>query len=101
MLPEATMHERGDGSGADARRPITGVERLRERRGKERVTFADVADHLQDFAVANPNDRGLIDRLGTFLAEAEAKPHGHDGPTPGSDVVADNPRLVEGRSPSA
>src|SRR5512138_322940 len=99
MLPEASMHERVDGSGTGARRPITGVERLRERRGKERVTFADVADHLQDFAVANPNDRELIDRLGTFLAEAEAKPHGHDGPTPGSDVVAENPQLVGHRSP--
>ena len=69
MLPEASMHERVDGSGTGARRPITGVERLRERRGKERVTFADVADHLQDFAVANPDQRDLIDRLGTFLAD--------------------------------
>ena len=46
MLPEASMRERGDGSGVGARRPITGVERLRERRGKEGVTFADVADLL-------------------------------------------------------
>ena len=40
------MHEGVDRSGADTRRAITGVERLRERRGDERVTFADVADHL-------------------------------------------------------
>jgi hypothetical protein len=90
------MHEGVDRSGADTRRAITGVERLRERRGDERVTFADVAD-LQDFAVANPDQRELIDRLGTFLAGAGGKPHWHDGRAPGSDVVAENPRLVQDR----
>jgi hypothetical protein len=91
------MHEGVDRSGADTRRAITGVERLRERRGDECVTFADVADHLQDFAVANPDQRALIDRLGTFLAGAGGKPHWHDGRAPGSDVVAENPRLVQDR----
>jgi Family of unknown function (DUF6104) len=93
------MDQRKDGPRAHERQPIAGVERLRERRGDERVSFADVADHLQDFAVANPDDRDLIDRLGTFFAEVESKPHEHEAEAVGSDAVADNPRLVEDQSP--
>jgi hypothetical protein len=55
----------------------SGIDRLRDRRGDERVTFGDVADHLVDFAERNPDDAAVVDRLAAFLAHVEDVDHDH------------------------
>lgn len=57
---------------------MDGVARLRARRGAEKVTFDNVADHLVDFADRDPAARDVIDRLAGFLAEVERVDHDHD-----------------------
>jgi hypothetical protein len=56
-----------------------GVRTLRERRGREEVTFDDVADHLEDHVRRWPDDADAIERLARFLARVEDVPHDHDG----------------------
>jgi Family of unknown function (DUF6104) len=54
-----------------------GIDRLRAKRGSEQVTFADVADHLVDFAEREPECGDAIDRLAHFLAGVEDVDHDH------------------------
>jgi Family of unknown function (DUF6104) len=60
-----------------------GVERLRNKRGDQEVTFADVADHLDDFVNRHPDSRQTVDELASFIAEVEDVDHQHreEGPT--------------------
>ena len=54
------------------------IRELRRRRGSEKVTFDQVADHLVDFAAANPRHRDVIDRVAGFLARVDQIEHSHD-----------------------
>lgn len=56
---------------------LEGISRLKRLRGEERVTFADVADHLVDFASDHPDQAAVIDRRAGFLAEVEQVDHSH------------------------
>jgi hypothetical protein len=59
-----------------------GVERLRNKRGDQEVTFADVADHLEDFVNRHPDSRQTVEKLASFMAEVEDINHQHqEGPT--------------------
>ena len=62
-----------------------GVERLRRDRGRERVTFSEVADHLADFASREPGSAETIDELARFLAGVEHTSHDHEGRGPTLD----------------
>lgn len=55
-----------------------GVQRLRDKRGDQEVTFADVADHFEDFAQRRPEARKTIDELASFLAGVEDVDHEHE-----------------------
>ena len=55
----------------------SGIDHLRARRGEERVTFGDVADHLVDFAERNPGEAATVDRVARFLARVEDVDHDH------------------------
>jgi uncharacterized protein DUF6104 len=59
--------------------PDDGVELLREKRGEQRVTFADVCDHLVDFRRRSPEHAEAVDALATFLANVEDVDHRHHG----------------------
>jgi hypothetical protein len=59
-----------------------GVEWLRDRRGHERVSFDDVADHLEDFVRAKPSASEVVDRLAAFLARVDDVDHEHEGQGP-------------------
>ncbi len=54
-----------------------GIERLRAQRGKERVTFGEVCDHLRDFLRRSPERADLVDELAGFLAGVENVEHRH------------------------
>jgi len=54
------------------------IERLRDRRGEQKVSFADVADHLRDYTDAHPGDGDVVQRLAGFLADVEDLDHEHD-----------------------
>lgn len=55
-----------------------GVDHLRDERGDESVSFADIADHLADYADRHPGDAPVIERLARFLATVEDVDHDHD-----------------------
>jgi hypothetical protein len=59
------------------------MDRLRDKRGDEEVTFSDVADHFDDFVNRHPDSREIVDRLASFLADVEDVGHEHrdEGPT--------------------
>ncbi|HVL89420.1 MAG TPA: DUF6104 family protein [Actinomycetota bacterium] len=59
------------------------IELLRERRGDQQVTFADVCDHMNDYMDRNPEDERTIQRLALFLAKAEDADHDHAPPADG------------------
>lgn len=60
------------------------IEYLRAKRGDQQVTFADVADHLHDYADRHRDDSAAIGRLAAFLAAVEDVDHDHrDDPTRG------------------
>jgi hypothetical protein len=61
-----------------------GVERLRNKRGDQEVTFSDVADHLDDFVNSDPDSRETIDKLASFIAGVEDVDHQHQGGSGGS-----------------
>jgi hypothetical protein len=61
-----------------------GVERLRDKRGDQDVTFADVADHFEDFVNRHPDARETIDQLASFLAGVEDVDHEHEEGKEGS-----------------
>ena len=54
-----------------------GVERLRNNRGDQEVTFADVADHLEDFVNRHPDSRETVEKLASFIAGVEDVDHQH------------------------
>ena len=54
------------------------VDLLRERRGTERASFDEIADHLVDFVERHPQAQPVIERLAVFLAAAGASGHHHD-----------------------
>ena len=55
------------------------ILRLRDKRGAQRVSFDQVADHMADYARLHPDARPMIDGLARFLADVEDRPHPHDG----------------------
>lgn len=59
------------------------VELLRERRGDQQITFADVCDHLNDYRDARPEDDRVVQRLALFLARVEDADHDHAPPSTG------------------
>jgi hypothetical protein len=57
---------------------MPGVARLRAARGREEVSFDDVADHLVDYAHRHAEHRAALDGLASFLADVEHTDHDHD-----------------------
>jgi hypothetical protein len=60
------------------------IASLRDKRGAQRVTFADVCDHLLDFRRRAPEHTAAIDAFATFLTNVEEVDHAHreeGGPT--------------------
>lgn len=55
-----------------------GIDRLRDQRGDEKVTFSNVADHLVDYIDRHPDARATVDDLAAFLARVERIDHDHD-----------------------
>lgn len=53
------------------------IELLRERRGDQQITFADVCDHMNDYVAREPSDEQAIQRLALFLARVEDADHDH------------------------
>lgn len=49
------------------------------------MTFADVADHLEDYLRHHPEDGRAIDRVASFLAGVEDVDHDHEGGGPTLD----------------
>ena len=68
-----------------------GVDLLRKLRGDERVTFADVADHMSDYAKLHPGALRAIDAFARYLAELERIEHEHDAAADGSVAVDGSP----------
>jgi hypothetical protein len=66
----------------DRRTTVDGVTRLREKRGEEKVSFNDVADHVEDFVRRDPGAGAALDRFAGFLAGVEDVEHEHDGVGP-------------------
>jgi hypothetical protein len=56
----------------------SGIDRLRAKRGRQRVSFDDVADHLVDYAERHPDTAATLDALAGFLADVEDVHHDHD-----------------------
>lgn len=61
---------------------MDGLRRLRDERGDERVTFSDVADHIEDFVERHPDAGATLDRFAAFLAAVEDVDHAHEGEGP-------------------
>lgn len=56
------------------------VSLLRERRGSQKASFDEIADHMVEFVDRYPQARGTIERLAVFLAGVEGRPHAHEDP---------------------
>jgi len=69
-----------------------GMDLLRKLRGQERVSFGDVADHMNDYAKLHPDALRPIDAFARYLAEVERVDHDHDTVEKGS-VAAAPPRV--------
>jgi hypothetical protein len=63
------------------------IEGLRDARGVETVTFADVADHLTDYVRRRPEDAPVVERIAHFLTAVERVDHHHRSGTEGSSVT--------------
>lgn len=61
---------------------MPGLQRLRDERGEDEVTFNDVADHVEDFVRRDPAAREPLDRFASFLASVEDVDHEHEGEGP-------------------
>lgn len=81
--PEAPLpkgNRRGSGPKRDQDKPAfltSRIELLRERRGDQRITFADVCDHMNDYVDQHPEDEKAVHRLALFLAKVEDADHDH------------------------
>ena len=49
-------------------RPMWNLGLLRDRRGDETVSFAELADRLEEYATMSPGDAHVADRIAAFLA---------------------------------
>lgn len=49
------------------------------------MTFADIADHLDDFVAREPGSGEAVDALAMFLAGVEDAQHEHEGTGPTVD----------------
>ena len=65
---------------------LPGVLLLRRNRGRQKVSFDQVADHLVDFAARFPSTRRVIDDLAGFLSDVEGIEHDHDAAAGSSGV---------------
>lgn len=54
-----------------------GIGLLRDKRGEQEVTFADVCDHLVDFGRRSPEHARAIEAFAVFLANVEDVDHDH------------------------
>ena len=48
--------------------PMWNLGLLRDRRGEEQMSLADLADRLEEYATATPGDAHVVDRIAAFLA---------------------------------
>ena len=64
----------------------TGIKLLMDKRGKEQITFADVADHLEDYVEQHPEENDVVDKVARFLAAVEDDEHDHQAQEIGSDA---------------
>jgi hypothetical protein len=55
-----------------------GIDLLRDKRGRERVTFADACDHLVDLSRRSPEHARAVNAFAVFLANVEDVDHEHD-----------------------
>jgi hypothetical protein len=60
---------------------IEGIELLRTKRGDERVTFGEIADHLAEYQDLYPDEADAAHRFAAFLARVEDIDHDHDEAT--------------------
>ena len=60
------------------------IEELREARGDEKVTFADVADHLMDALERRPDAASEIGMVARHLKDVEQRAHDHANEALGS-----------------
>ncbi len=63
-----------------------GIETLLEKRGEEKVTFKDVADHLADYIDKFPREKNAVDNVAKWLAGVEDVDHEHEARAVGSDA---------------
>ena len=63
-----------------------GTEMLVDKRGDERVTFKEVADHLADYAGRFPAEAETVDNIARFLAGIEDVDHRHEKTEIGSNA---------------
>lgn len=61
---------------------MEGLQRLRDKRGEDEVSFNDVADHVEDFVRREPDAKTVLDRFAGFLARVEDVDHEHEGEGP-------------------
>jgi hypothetical protein len=64
--------------------PMFGIGELRDRRGSEHVTFAEIADALVAFAERSRHDSAAIDAFASFLATLGDAREVQEGSTPRS-----------------
>lgn len=57
---------------------MRGVDELRSRRGPQRPTFNEVADHIVDFVERHPETERELDDFALFLATVEDITHDHE-----------------------
>lgn len=94
--PRARWHHLG---GRSRGRVVSGTDALRRRRGQERITLSEVADHAVDYARARPDAATALDGFCAFLADLAGTPHQHDQAVAGSTL---EPEQVSGDAgPSA
>jgi hypothetical protein len=65
---------------------VDAVDRLRRRRGGQRVTFDHVADHLVDFAERHPERAAAVADFAEFLATVENVEHDHAAAADHSEI---------------
>jgi len=54
-----------------------GIAWLRRRRGRQRISINDIADHMEQYRRNHPNGAAIVSDFARFLANAEDDPHRH------------------------